>query len=239
MRKALSLFLAAFMVAALPSALRAEDGLDDLFDEDVNVVDVMDDDDDDVGPVYRRFGRDDDDRGPRHRFGPRHGPGFGPGPMMMRHHGDRDNRGDFDRSSGPRMGKGMKKWDRIDLTADQKKQLIDLKSAQYKDRLTAQMEMREAAMVLRDLRRSGNASEQDIIAAHQAMGAARGKLEALRYKQRDAFKQILTPEQLEKFETRDRPDRDRDGRPGDRPGRMGPRHPMGGPGQGMGVPPKK
>lgn len=146
--------------------------------------------------------------GPRHRSGPGHR--FGGMGMGMGH------------------GMGRMPFAQLDLTADQKARLIDVATTQFRAGLEAKMEMMDAQKKLWDLRDDDSASSDAIIQANAAVGAAKGKLEALRNQAKDEFAKVLTPEQLKKLEERrvgpppfgDR--RFEDGRPG--PGPRGPGH---------------
>lgn len=212
MRKRLSLLFAAAMVAFSMQAAMAMDADDmDMDDADVEEVGMMDDDAPMMHP--RRMGRPgpgpDGFRG-RHDRGPgehRWGGGPGHGPMM--HHG-RDMKG-----MGKAKGMGMfgpRFMERLDLDATQKAKIVDIMTNCFRDRLTAGIEMADAQKKLRDLRDSEKPDHEAIVAAHQALGAARGKMEVIGSKMRQDVRAILTPEQIKKLDDMDKrgPRMDRD-----------------------------
>lgn len=249
MRKAMSLFLAAFMVAMLPTALRAEDDIPDM-DDEVAALEQLDDDFAELGrsrwmrPHRGCFDEDDGDRGRSgFRCGPMAGRPGGPGPMMLR----KPMMDAPGRHMGPMMsmkGKrgmhgmmGMRKLFDLDLDDAQKSRLVDVMTENYRNRLNAGLELASARDALASLYDSENPDADSIVAAHQAVGAAEGKMAVVRRGMMDEVKKILTPEQVEKLEKMDRPgrgprgDRFRDGKDrrdgkGPRDGKFGPRDGM-------------
>lgn len=216
MSKKLSLLFAAAVLAFTFQTAMAQD--EDDFDDDDIVVEQFDDDDDapDFGP-----------RGPgmRHGMGMRHG-GHGPamrgpgkhrmGMMGMRH-------GMF----------GMRMMERLDLTAEQKKQLVDVMTENFRERFLGRIEMDEAFKKLRALHESDNPDHDAIVAANAAVGEMHGKMDVLDRKFRDKLDAVLTPEQREKMKDFrkdwDGPRRFRDGK-GPRDGKPFPPHMQRGPG---------
>lgn len=214
MRKRLSLLFAAAMVAFSMQAAMAMEADDiDMDDIDVEEVGMMDDDAPMMHP--RRMGRPGDDRdGFRGRYdrGPgdhRWGGGPGHGPAMM-HHGP--GMKGMDRGKGPGMF-GMRFMDRLDLQDAQKTKIVDILTNSFRDRLMTGMEMQDAARKLRELRESESPDHDAIVAAYQAVGASRGKMEVIGRKMRQDVRAVLTPEQVQKLDEMDRrpprPDRDR------------------------------
>lgn len=236
MRKALSLFLAAFLVAGAASSVRAEDDVD--LADDAEYVLALDDqlDADDDDPAYGRplWGGPGREMMPRHMmhdrpgFHPGMGPGRGPG-RPGRHDGPgfgpRGPRGIHD-LHGP---KGMHRYMDLDLTDAQKSQLIDVLTENYRQNLEARFALINAKKALGDVYDRDDVDQQAIVSAHEALGAATGRMAALKRGAYDQIKGILTPEQIEKLESPRKGDRrDRPGRP-DRPGKRerpdrGPRH---------------
>lgn len=163
--------------------------------------------------------------------------GRGHGPAMGRH--DRHPGKGFGRGFG--MGPGMfgfghRLMGELELTDAQKTQLVDVLTAKFREGLLARMELADAHQKVRELTSTENPDSAAIIAANEALGAARGKMEALALTAKDEFKKILTPEQQAKLEEMkgkrfaDRDDDDEGPRPDRRPG---PRHGRPGPGPRM------
>ncbi|MCC8108651.1 MAG: Spy/CpxP family protein refolding chaperone [Planctomycetes bacterium] len=253
MRKVLSLFLAAFLMTGAASYVRAEDDADLTDDAEYMIVVDDDVDMDDDSPSYGRplWG------GPGRGMMPRHmmedGPGFhrGMGPGMGRgHFGRHDGPGGPGFGPrGPRMRdmhgmKGMHRFMDLDLTDAQKSQIVDILTDNYKQTLEARFALMDAKKALGDVYDQDHADQAAIVSAHEALGAATGRLAALKRGCYDRVSGILTPEQRElldrpmkpdRRERMDRPDRpdrrdrkDRPDRP-DRPGKRdrddrGPRH---------------
>ena len=183
------------------------------------------------GPRDERGGMCDRWDGPRHdgNRGGRHGDGWRDGP----------GRGDFGMGHGDFGGFGMRHggfgpgfWMDLDLDATQKSKIVDILTNQFKTGLEARMELMDARKKLEDLRENDSVANADLIAANEAVGLAKGKLEVVQKSAREDIKKVLTPEQVKQLEERrdappsgDRKDdrRGDDGRP-DRPGRHhGPR----------------
>lgn len=217
MGKKLSLLLAAALFAVTFQTAMAADGneMDDEIDEQIESVE-------NPGPRDGRFGRR---MGIGGRWG--HGPAmpgkFGPGGPEM--HDGFGPRGRHHFGPGG-MGMGMGMMHRLDLSADQKRQMVDVMTENFRERLLARIELEEAFKKLRDLHESDNSDHDAIIEANQAVGAAHGKLDVLDRKMKDSVKSVLTPDQQKKLEEfrarrddfrRDR-NRDRGGKP--RPPRM-------------------
>ncbi len=149
-----------------------------------------------------RDGRDGRD-GPRHRDG-WHGRDFDGGRFEGRpghHMGMRPGMG-MGMGMGPamRLGLGGRAWEQLDLTDAQKKQLVDVLVDNYRSFLETRLEVMGAAGKVRDLRENDSATSDEIIAANTALGAARGKMEALVQGFRQNVEKLLTPEQLKKLE---------------------------------------
>lgn len=162
------------------------------------------------------------------RGGPHGRRGDGPGPG--RHFGKGPGR-HFDMGPGM-MAFGHRFMDELELTDAQKTQLVDVMTARFREGMLVRMEMADAGRKLRDLTESESPDKDAIIAANEAMGTAKGKMEALFLTAKDEVRKILTPEQQTKLDEmfdRRRGDReDDDGPRGDHP-RM-PRHGGRGPG---------
>ncbi|MCC8166329.1 MAG: Spy/CpxP family protein refolding chaperone [Planctomycetes bacterium] len=240
MRKALSLFLAAFLMTGAASYVRAEDDVDIVDDAEYMII-VDDVDDDDDSPTYGRplWG------GPGRGMMPRHmmhdGPGIhrGMGPGMGRGFARHDGPGfgprGFHDMTGP---KEMRRLMDLDLTDAQKSQMVDILTDNYKQGLEARLALMDAKKALADVYDRDNPDQAAIVSAHEALGAATGRMAALKRAGYDRIKGILTPEQVEKLDSPKRGDRrdrmDRPGRPDrddrrDRPGKRdrderGPRH---------------
>ncbi|MCD8140794.1 MAG: Spy/CpxP family protein refolding chaperone [Planctomycetaceae bacterium] len=177
----------------------------------------------DIGPREGRPGPRDGRSGPHNRdFGPRGHWGRGPA---------------HDMGMGP-IGHGMfgpRFMDELELTEEQKTQMVDAMTATFREGLLARMEMAEARKALRNLREMESTDADAIISMNEAMGAAKGKMDALRIKAKEQFDTILTPEQRAKLDERkddwkkEWNDRD-DDEDGPREGRRGPRHGRHGPG---------
>lgn len=231
------LLAAALLIGTLQA--KAEDEvptnvLDAIADYEDNLEDAIDDDDDDDAAPVRTYadGWRRETRAFRHRFnddGPRRpranrfdrGPGRGPG--IGFHHG----------AMGMGMGMpfrmfGPREWEALKLTADQKKQVVDLLTNSYRARLEAGMEMMETRDSLRKLHGNETLDAEAIIAANSAMGAARGRMHVLNRQLRDDLNKILTADQQKALEELRKP---RARRPGDqRPPRPDDRRPSrGGP----------
>ncbi len=232
MRKALSLFLAAFLMTGAASYVRAEDDTEITDDAEYMIVIDDDIDADDDSPSYGRphWG------GPGRGMMPRHmmhdGPGFhrGMGPGMGKgfgpHDGPHDGPGIGPRGPRGMDGMGMHRFMDLDLTDAQKTQLVDILTDNYKQSLEARFALIDAKKALGDVYDQDNPDQAAIVSAHEALGAATGRMAALKRGNYDRIKSILTPEQVEKLDSprkgdrRDRPDRlDRPGRK-DRPDRM-------------------
>lgn len=141
-------------------------------------------------------------QGPRHgddRFGPgmgmRMGPGMGMGMGMGPGMGMR-------MGPGMGMGYGMRVFEDLNLTPEQKTQMLDAITANFRARLEARLNMMEAMKKLHDVYGKDGAADAEIIAANQAVGEAKGKLDVLRKNGMDKFKAILTPEQAKILEDR-------------------------------------
>lgn len=227
MNRKLSLLLAAVMALSLQAAMAQDDAPD------------MDDDDDIAVEEYRDYGHYGWRRGDRwerdDRRGPKHDRRGGP---KMRDNMGRGMHGGM--GMGPGMGRGMhmggmlgpRFMDMLQLDASQKGKIVDIMTENYRQRLLARMEMHDAMAKLRDLDAAAKPDHDAIVAANQAMGAARGKMDVLGRKLQDELRGVLTPEQLKKMDEwdNDRPgpgrrdfDRPRDGKrpprpaPGDKP----------------------
>lgn len=220
-----AMLMAALLLAGSVTAAHAAQPGDPM--DDPEIAEYMDDADDFGMPPQARFGprgrwNRDGGPGPRQFSSRRQGPGFGMQGMCGMQ-GMRGMRG----MQGMRGMRGMqgRPWEMLDLTEQQRKDMIDLMTKMFKGRLETRMEMRDLQQAARDIREKDNATAEEIIAAHTALGAARGKQEALQYQLRQEMRGILTEEQLKKMdEFRDSMPRPfRDGRFGpDRPGRPGP-----------------
>lgn len=153
----------------------------------------------------------------------------GPGPMGRhdRHPGKGFGRGPgMGHGMGPGMFFGHRMMDELELTDAQKTQMVDLMTARFREGLLVRMELADAHKKVRELTDADTPDSAAIIAANEALGAARGKMEALGLTAKEEFKKVLTPEQQAKLdEMRDRRWGDRDGedgpRPDRRPGREG------------------
>lgn len=188
----------------------------------------------------RPEGRPDGRRGPgdeicRPEGGWRGGRGHGPMGRHDRHPGKGFERG-FGMGPGM-MGFGHRFMDELELTDAQKTQLVDVITAKFREGLLVRMEMADAHKKVRELTTAETPDSAAIIAANEALGAARGKMEALGLTAKDEVKKVLTPEQvtkLEEMKSKRFADRD-DDEDGPRPSRrFGPRHGMPGPGARMG-----
>lgn len=149
-------------------------------------------------------------RGPGMRGpGPMRGPGMMGCPGMMR-----GGPGMMDDGPGMmgRFGPGM--WRELNLDAAQKDALVNVMTENFRTGLKLRMEMADARMKLRDLRKDDQASGEDIIAANTEIGALTGKQEALRLKAREDYRAILNADQLKKLDDL----RDRHPGPGRFPG---------------------
>lgn len=156
-------------------------------------------------------------------------PDFRPGFHHGRHMGDFGPKGGFGPMGGKMMGMfGPRMMDELELTDAQKTQLIDVATKNFKEGLTLRMEMGDARRKLRDLRDSDNPDSAAIIAANEAMGAFKGRMEVLGQNARQEFRAILTPEQQAKLDERKADFEEwRESRRGDRGDRGpadGPRH---------------
>lgn len=209
---------------------------DQLEDTIAGTVDDDDDDADDDNAFDRRR------RGPRdfrdRRPGPHHGP-------MAGHYGFRGMDGPRGRMDGfrkegfrrPGMDHaakmfGPRAWEKLNLTAEQRTKIIDLMTNNYRAKLEASLEMLEARRSLRGLyQEDNNLQAESIIAAHSAMGAARGRMVALDRQLKTDLKGVLTPEQQKTWDDMQKPPfrkpgpdgKNKDGKgPGDRRPQRGP-----------------
>jgi Spy/CpxP family protein refolding chaperone len=115
---------------------------------------------------------------------------------------------------GMGMG-GMRMMEWLDLTADQKQKVVDVLTENVRARLLSRMELADARKTLRELGKADAPDPAALIAAHQAVGAATGKLEVLNLTMKDNLKAVLTPDQQKKLDDfrqkfRRNWDRDRD-----------------------------
>lgn len=141
-----------------------------------------------------------DRNGPRHEGWRDRRDGDGP-----RHNGWRDRRDDDGPGCGMMGGRGMRMMGHdgfgpgamglLQLDAAQKAKVVDMMTENFRAGLEARMEMDEARQALRQLQRDDNATAEAIVAANTAMGAAKGKMDALRMKSARDMEGILTPEQ--------------------------------------------
>lgn len=211
MSKRLSLLLAAAVMAFTFQAYAADD-----FDDDADDDDIVMQERGFYGPRGHRW----NDDGPRGRMGPgprHHGDWDGPRPGKFDGRGPRHMRGHM---GGMHMGKGLlgpRFAEMLQLTDAQKSKLVDLMTENYREGLLARMEMHDAAGKLRDLYDADAPSADAVVEANQEMGAAKGKLDALRLKMWNDVKSVLTPEQIQKLDDFEksappRPDR----RPGEK-----------------------
>lgn len=97
-------------------------------------------------------------------------------------------------------GMGMGFMRRLDLAPEQQKKMVDVLTENFRENLLARMEMDEAWKKLAELRKADAVDGGAIIAANQALGTARGKLDVLRRTFFDKMKAVLTPEQRKKLE---------------------------------------
>ena len=117
----------------------------------------------------------------------------------------------------------------LDLTADQKTKIIDAATENFRERLELRWEMAEARNKLADLEDADKPDYDAIVAANEALGSVKGKLDVARRKIQDQFTSILTPEQREKIEElkedrrQEREERRGPRDRGDRPGKNDPR----------------
>lgn len=203
-----AMLMAALLLAGSVTAAHAAQPVDPM--DDAEIAEYMGDDDD-FGPS--RPGR----FGPRGHWNRDGRPG--PRPQHFRH-------------QGPGFGMhGMqgRRWEMLDLTEKQRTDMVDLMTKMFKAKLESRMEMQDLQKAARDIREKDNATAEEIIAANTALGAARGKQEALGYQLRQEMRSILTEEQLKKLDERREgmPRPFRDGRFGpDRPGPDGKRPPQ-------------
>lgn len=147
----------------------------------------------------------DDAADPR-GFGFHHGPraGFGHGPAMAPRHFQGGEFARGPRGIHPMFGHG-RLMDELEVTDAQKTELVDVMTNNFRQGMLARMEMAEAHKKLAELSSTKGADDAAIIAANEAIGAARGKLEVLGRKAQDDFRAVLTPEQAAKLdEMRDR-----------------------------------
>lgn len=226
MSKKLSLLFAAAMLAfTFQTAMAQEE--DDMDMDDDLVVEQMDDDI--AGPGPHRWSRHQGERwggpGPAMRGpGPKHHPGRHWGPGMHMTPG---------MHMGPGMGMGMGMMKRLDLSADQERKMVDVMTENYRQRLLAGIEMKDAHKKLRDLYDSDAPDHDAIIAANQAVGAANGKMAVQAHKFQTELKSILTPEQQKKWDEYKDKRRDFRGERGDRDGKRRPPRGPAGPGPRM------
>ena len=117
----------------------------------------------------------------------------------------------------------------LDLTADQKTKIIDTATENFRERLELRWEMAEARNTLNDLNEADTPDYDAIVAANEALGSVKGKLDVARRKIQEQFTAILTPEQREKIDElqsgwrQNREDRKGPRDRGDRPGKNDPR----------------
>lgn len=125
----------------------------------------------------------------------RGGRGFGGGPGMGM-------------GTGMGMGPHHRMVTDLDLSADQKAKLVDALTKNYRARMEIMMDMAAVRSDSWDLRRDGEASNDDIVAANRALGEARGRMEVQERTARDEIRGILTPEQRERLDRRSQWNRD-------------------------------
>lgn len=122
-------------------------------------------------------------------MGHKRGHKFGPGP-------------DFDGDMG--LGHfgmmGHRLFGELDLTADQKAKIIDTATQSFRERLELRWEMAEAVDRLGDLKDAEKPDYNAIVAANEALGSIKGKLDVARRQVKDQFEAILTPEQRQKID---------------------------------------
>lgn len=227
MSKKLSLLFAAAMLAFTFQTARAQDEDDIDFDDDQQ-IEEMDSDYDSSRWTHSGRGR--------HWEG---GPGRGPAMQnrrMGRNGPDMERGPRMHRGPGMDMGRGMHQrgfhfgmMDRLDLTTDQQRQMVDIMTENYRERLLARLDFSEASDKLRDLQNSDNPDHDAIIAANEAVGSAKGKMDVVNRKMQNQVKTILTPEQQQKMEEFGKRDRGFKGRR-DRDDKKLPPHMKSGPG---------
>ncbi len=88
----------------------------------------------------------------------------------------------------------------LNITDDQRRQMIDIATANFRERLSLRWEMEKARNTLAELSASETPDYDAIIAANEALGSTRGKLDVARRKVMSQFAAVLTPEQREKIE---------------------------------------
>lgn len=193
MRKKLSLLLAAAMLAVTFQTAMAADDMDDEIDQQIE--DAADSGSRE-GRLDRRMGA-----GGRWGYGPAM-PGKPGGPGMM--HEDYGSRRDLPRGPG---GSDydfdfvrMRMMEQFNLTADQKQQVVNVMTENFRERMQARIDLGDAIKKLRDIHKSSTPDHGEIIIASEAVGSAYGKLDVLGHKLEDGIKAILTPEQKEKLE---------------------------------------
>lgn len=194
------------MAFTIQTAMAQDDDLD--IDDAVDTAEMDDDFGTDMrrphprwrddGPGFHKRGHHDNWRG-----GPGHRPDMRP---------DRDHRMG---GKGMRHGMGMfgpRFMEMLQLDDGQKAKIVDVMTENFRQGLLAKMEMADARKKLWDMQESDSTDHDGLIAAHQAVGAAQGKMQVLHRKMRDDVRAVLTPEQLKKLDDFDkRPHRDWDG----------------------------
>ncbi len=114
---------------------------------------------------------------------------------------DRDAGQEFAAPGGAQFGAmGPRFMEELNLTAEQKKRMIDAATENFRERLTLRWEMQEARNRLEELRESDSPDYDALVAASTALGTVQGKLDVARRKVADEFAAILTPEQHERMD---------------------------------------
>ncbi len=147
-------------------------------------------------------GADNEDPGndPRRvrRFGPGMGGRFGAGAAVQPQQAQPQPQ-----QIGMGMGMGMVDADfmrGLNITDEQRRRMIDIATENFRERLSLRWEMEKARHALEELNASETTDYDAIIAANEALGGARGKLDVARRKVMGQFAAVLTPEQREKID---------------------------------------
>ncbi len=201
MRRLSLLFAAALMACALQTAVAAEEA--DSAAEDAAAVAEEQPYAECYCPGFRGGWGGAGARGPAFRRG-------GPGAFRFRGQGPalppfRQGQGQSQRRNarGSRNndgGMGMinpRFMEELGLTEEQKTQIIDAATENFRERLRLRWELAAAQEKLRELRDTGD--YEAIVSVNETIGGLRGRLDVARRKVEDQFNAILTPGQHEQF----------------------------------------
>ena len=96
---------------------------------------------------------------------------------------------------------GMKRmFHGLDLSDDQKDQIKDMKLKFELAKIDMKADIKKALLVLKSLKQDSDASQREVFSAIDKLANLKAEMQKAQYKQHEAFKSVLTDEQLEKMD---------------------------------------